>query len=757
MLTRLRQIVENVTAAASVNEAMQRLVQETRAAMHVDCCSVYLTEQERHRYRLTASDGLSPDAVGKSVLPFNEGLVGLVGQKKELINLADAPSHPAFKYLPEVGEEEFKTFLGVPIMHQRRVLGVIVVQQSISRQFNELDESFLVTLASQLAVRIAHAELNGLLNSEVNVHRVVCGQGVSPGMAIAKAWVWQPRMDISQIHLKQSDEPELQLELFNQAVLQVQLELDALALRLQDSVDVDSQSIFDVYQYLLADPNFIHQIEQEILENHWNAASAVRQVSEQLIKQFSVMTDTYLKERALDIRDVAQRLLSALAHSHKDQFDFKEPVILLADVVTATLLAEIPKEHLAGVISLRGALNSHTAILTRTLGLPSIMGLELPLQVLDGQQLILNGNNGEVIISPTPAVVDEYTQLIKQNKIFDGLVAQEALLPAETKDGESVSVLLNAGLSIEVDGHLLDCADGVGLYRTEIPFMLHDSFPSEQEQTERYRSVLSQYQDRQVCMRTLDIGGDKALDYFPIHEENPFLGWRGIRISLDHPELFLVQLKAMLRASAQLDNLAIMLPMISSVSELTAARRLLDQAWLDISDELKSKGETIRYPSLGIMIEVPAAIYLLPDLAPYSDFWSVGTNDLTQYILAVDRNNAHVSDMYDGLHPAVIRALHQLIQVAHHQAKPLSVCGELAGDPIGVLVLLAMGYRRFSMNLNNIARIKYLLRRVRVSDLQPLLAEALQASDASQIRAIFSSYLDGLELKNFLNVKPERK
>ena len=753
MLTTLRQIVESVTAAPSLSEAMRTLVQQTRAAMHVDCCSVYISETQRQRYRLVATDGLSLDAVGKAVLPFNEGLVGLVGRREELINLADAPAHPSFKYLPEVGEDEFKTFLGVPIMHQRNVLGVLVVQQALSRQFTELDESFLVTLAAQLAVRIAHAELKGLISSSSGNHRAVHGIGVSSGMAIAKAWVWQPKMALSQVNLKHSDEPELQVELLNQAVLQVQMDLDALAMRFQDAVQVDSQSIFDIYQHILADPNFIFQIEQEITENQWNATSAVRQVSERLIEQFSAMSDPYLRERALDIRDVAQRLLSSLAHSHMEQFDFQEPVILLAEEVTATLLAEIPKDRLAGVVSIRGAVNSHAAILARTMSVPAVMGLELPLQELDGQELIIDGGNGDVIIQPSGAVLAEYEQLILQAKAFDDLVAKEALLPSETQDGCPVSVLLNAGLSLDVDSCLMDCSDGVGLYRTEIPFMLHDSFPSEQEQATRYRAILEQYNGRQVCMRTLDIGGDKPLPYFPISEENPFLGWRGIRITLDHPELFLAQLKAMLRASEHNDNLAIMLPMISSVSEVQAARRLLDQAWLEVSDELRARGSAIRYPSLGAMIEVPATIYLLPDLAPYVDFWSVGTNDLTQYLLAVDRNNARVADMYDGLHPAVLRALQQIIQVANQQAKPVSVCGELAGDSIGVLILLAMGYRRFSMNLNNIAKVKYLLRRVRTDALVPLLEQAIQLSDSAQIRKIFTNYLESLGLQSFVGKK----
>lgn len=305
-----------------------------------------------------------------------------------------------------------------------------------------------------------------------------------------------------------------------------------------------------------------------------------------------------------------------------------------------------------------------------------------------------------------------------------------------------VSLLLNAGLSADTEISLNQLADGVGLYRTEIPFMLQDSFPSEWEQTARYRGILETYRNRPVCMRTLDVGGDKQLPYFPIVEENPFLGWRGIRLTLDHPELFLVQLKAMLRASEGLDNLAIMLPMISSVSEIKASRRLLDQAWREVSEEAASREAVIRYPSLGVMIEVPSALYILPEMAPLIDFWSVGSNDLTQYLLAVDRNNARVANIYDAFHPAVIRALQLLVDASHRYQKPVSVCGELAGDPVGVLLLLAMGYRRFSMNTHNIARIKYVLRQSTLSELTVLLTDGLKHDNPHVLRGLFARYLE---------------
>lgn len=758
MLTTLRQIVEGMTQAVSLHDAMKVLVCQTRAAMEVDCCSVYLAEPQRRRYRLAATDGLAQAAVGKVAMPYDEGLVGLVGRREELINLADAPAHPNFKYLPEVAEDEFNSFLGVPIMQQRQVLGVLVVQQRDSRQFDEGDESFLVTLAAQLAARVLHAETRGILQqAEPQLHRTLKGLPVSGGVAIARAWVWQPKMELDQVTLKKSEDPELQVELFNQAMLQVQLDLDAMALRFRESVNPDSMGIFEIYQHLLSDPGYVQQIEAEILEEGWTASSAVRRVSERFIAQFAAMNDGYLRERAVDVRDVAQRLLSRLVHSQIEDFDFDEPVILLAAEVTASLLAEIPRERLVGMVSLRGAVNSHAAILARAMGIPAVMGIELPLAELDHRLLVIDGNGGELVIEPAQAVMDEYHQLILQAKAFSDLVGAESHLAAETIDGERMSVLLNAGLNVDTENAVRDMADGIGLYRTEIPFMLHDRFPSEQEQTSRYREILSHYADRPVCMRTLDVGGDKPLPYFPIVEDNPFLGWRGIRLTLDHPELFLAQLKAMLRASEHLDNLSIMLPMVSSLSEVQAARRLLDQAWLEISEELGPKGGSVRYPMLGAMIEVPSILYILPEMAPYVDFWSVGSNDLTQYLLAVDRNNSRVSALYDAFHPAVIRVLKQVVESANAQGKPVSICGELAGDPLGVLILMAMGYRRFSMNLNNLARIKYVIRRTNLTELTPLLELGLKQNDSAALKELFVGYLERIGLSGLLPRQQQRK
>ena len=741
MLKELREIVQQVTASSDLNEAMNELVRQTRTAMNVDCCSIYLRQEAQQNYLLAATDGLAPSAVGRAKIPLGEGIVGLIGDKEELINLADARAHPKFKYLPEAREDAFISMLGAPIIHQRKTLGVLVVQQQVERLFEEGEESFLVTLASQLATVIAHAEAKGNLRSP-NWHGMLRGLAGSPGVAIGRAWVWRPRIELSQVTERKGDDPQLQHQRLDKVLVQVEDELNGMALRLQESQASESVAVLEVYQYLLKDPVFIALIRQQI-DQGWIAGSAVKRICEQQIAQFSHMSDPYLRERAADIRDLGQRLLTRLIHEDEGMHSLSldEPVILVADEISATLIAEIPPSKLKGIVSAKGSINSHAAILARSMGVPAVMGIEHNFELLEDRLLIVDGYNGDLLVEPVASVLREYKRLIKKEQQMDALFASVGHEKADTLDQVSVQLLLNAGLSADTTISANDTVDGIGLFRTEIPFMLRDRFPSEQEQITNYKRVLANYAGKPVCMRTLDVGGDKQLPYFPIVEENPFLGWRGIRLTLDHPEIFLVQLKAMLRASQGLDNLSIMLPMVTNLDEVRAARRMLDRARREVSAETPEQ-VVIRYPCLGVMIEVPSLLYLLPDLAPLVDFWSVGTNDLTQYLLAVDRNNGRVANIYDALHPAVLRALQQIIAAGKRFGKPVSICGELAGDPIGVLILLAMGYRHFSMNSSNILRIKYIVRQARIDELKKLLAQTEGQQQFGSIREIFGRYLE---------------
>lgn len=407
------------------------------------------------------------------------------------------------------------------------------------------------------------------------------------------------------------------------------------------------------------------------------------------------------------------------------------------------MLAEFPRQYLQGIISIRGSNNSHAAILARAMGVPAVMGCQnVSPALLNGKELLLDGYSGEVIVSPDATIRSDFVQLIEEEKILSKRIDADANLASETQDGCRIALYVNAGLSADIEATQFANADGIGLYRTEIPFMLRQRFPSEQEQVELYRQILMATPEQMITMRTLDVGGDKPLPYFPINEENPFLGWRGIRLTLDHPDIFLVQIRAMLRASIGLTNLQIMLPMISSVSEVEEARRLIEQAFDEIIDEIKNTDMMLSRPRLGIMLEVPSVLYQLPQLAKHVDFFSVGSNDLTQYLLAVDRNNTRVAGLYNSYHPAVLSALYDIVKQSDASQVPVTVCGEIAGEPGGAILLVAMGYRKLSMNAHNLRKINWVIRNVSLIDSRALLNKALTASTHEEVFSHLNQYLE---------------
>lgn len=383
------------------------------------------------------------------------------------------------------------------------------------------------------------------------------------------------------------------------------------------------------------------------------------------------------------------------------------------------------------------------------------MGVEyLAIRQLHQKHAILDGYAYQLYVTPGEALISEYHYILAAEHQLQAQVKEVEHLPALTKDGHSMSLLVNAGLSSGFEYSQNVGAEGVGLYRTEIPFMNRSCFPSELEQTALYRQVLESFSGKPVTMRTLDVGGDKSLPYFPIIEANPFLGWRGIRITLDHPEIFLVQIRAMLRANYGLGNLAIMLPMISSITEVDEAIRLINQAYYELSSELSShEREALVRPKIGVMIEVPSVIFQLEDLADKVDFFSVGSNDLTQYLLAVDRNNSRVASLYDFYHPAVLRALQYIAQISHKRNVPLSICGELANEATGALLLMAMGYKKLSMSAHSIAKVKWVIRHVEYQKLQQILTKVLSLKNTVSVHSYMHEQLVELGLGDFVHAR----
>ena len=401
--------------------------------------------------------------------------------------------------------------------------------------------------------------------------------------------------------------------------------------------------------------------------------------------------------------------------------------------LSASHLAEIPADRLVGIVSSSGSGSSHLAILARALGIPAAMGVaDLPLARLDGQEVVVDGYRGWLIVRPAGSYRQELLRLAREEAALTAELAALSHEPAQTLDGERIGLHVNIGLLADMAPSRTVGAEGIGLYRTEVPFQIRKQFPGEAEQASIYREALETFRDQPVVLRTLDVGGDKPLSYFPIKEDNPFLGWRGIRLVLDHPEIFLTQIRAMLRASIGLDNLGILLPMIGSIDELTTARAYIDQAL----SELREEGEPVATPRIGVMIEVPSAVYQIDLIAEMVDFLSIGTNDLTQYILAIDRNNERVASRYDALHPAVLRAINEVVDAGHLLGREITVCGELAGDPMGAILLLGLGVDILSMSAGSLPRIKWVIRRFSAADARQYLALALAARRPQEVRRL---------------------
>ncbi len=751
MLTTLRRIVQEVNSAKDLSTALNIIVAQVRETMGTEVCSVYLFEPGAGRYVLMATKGLNQDAVGRVSLASNEGLVGHVGNREEPVNLEDAASHPKYRYFAETGEERFASFLGVPILHHRRVMGVLVVQQKERRQFDESEESFLVTMSAQLAGVIAHAEATGSIRGlgwggeAVQDTRFVAVPG-APGVAIGQAVVVLPPADLGSVPDKPVADLDAELALLKRALEAVRQDMQALSRRLSSQLRPEELALFDVYQMMLDDSALGNEISTGIRNGQW-AQGALRDVVNAHVNRFEMMDDPYLRERASDVKDLGRRILAYLQEAGKRELVFPDNTILVSEELSPVMLGEVPKEKLVGLVSVLGSGSSHVAILARAMGIPTVMGaVDLPYTRVDGMELIVDGNHGEVYSNPSPELRRHYYELVREEReLIQGLEKLNEA-PCVTLDGHRMPLWVNTGLLADVARSLDRGAEGVGLYRTEVPFMIQDRFPSEKEQQATYRGQLEAFHPLPVTMRSLDIGGDKALTYFPIKEDNPFLGWRGIRVTLDHPEIFLVQTRAMLKASEGLNNLRIMLPMISSVYEVEEALHLIHRAYSEVCDE----GVKVHMPPVGVMIEVPAAVYQARELVQMVDFLSVGTNDLTQYLLAVDRNNPRVADLYHSLHPAVLQALVKIASACRIAGKPMSVCGEMAGDPAAAVLLMAMGCDVLSMNATNLPKVKWLLRQIRLSDAKALLDEVIELDNPYLVQSTLHLALRNMGLGKVL-------
>ena len=746
MIHRLQRIVQEVNRAPDIDSALVLITESLIQDLKAQACSVFLAkEDDPDVLVLQASKGLNPAIIGKVERKLGQGLIGTIAARAEAMNLLDAPKHKKFLLVPDSGEAEFPVVLGVPIIAHRDVLGVISVQRA-ENAFNEDEEAFLTTLAAQLATSIERAESKSRFSNESPSH-MIKGVAGAPGMAIGVAMVLNRGVNLESVPDKKTDDIDGELKSFREAVRKVCEELTEQAEKMRATLPEEECALFLAYAQMLAGGSLIDDTEQSIRAGNW-APSSWRDTIEQHAYVFTQMEDRYLAERANDIRDLGLRVLRKLMLEQSIYLDFPDQTILVGDEVTATDLADVPPDCLSGIVSAHGSSSSHVAILAHALGIPAVMGVpNLPIKQLDGVDLVVDGYNGSAFINPDRSVLDEYSRYLEEEEAIEKDLLELKGQPAVTTDNRQILLMVNSGLMSDHTPSLRSGAEGVGLYRTEIPFQIRDRFPSEEEQYLIYRTVLETFKGMPVALRTLDVGGDKPLSYFPINEANPFLGWRGVRITLDHPEIFVTQVRAMIRANVGVNNLEILLPMISGKNEVDESLVLINRVRAEIEEEV---GEKIWLPKIGAMIEVPSAVYQIEDICSVVDFVSIGTNDLTQYLLAVDRNNENVADLYSSLHPSVLKAMCQIVEGASASDTPVSVCGELAGDPLGVMAILGMGINSLSMSVGSLLRAKKVIRSFSYSELTESLQTALALSDAFMVREMYAGKLEERGLGGFI-------
>lgn len=741
-LDTLRRIVQEINASVSLHDSLDIMVNHVAEAMHVDVCSIYLLDERNKRYVLMASKGLKPEAVGHVSLSVGEGLVGLVGKREEIVNLDNAPKHERFAYLPETGEELFNSFLGVPVMYRRKVMGVLVVQNKEPQDFSEAAESFLVTLCAQLSGVIAHAHAVGNIDvfrkpNSGSAYKTFQGVSGAGGIALGRAIVLYPPADLTAIPDREAEDISDELALLDQAIASVRKEIQSLDEKMQDSLMSEERALFSVFLRMLDENALPSEIKDHIRAGSW-AQGAVRKVIDKHIALFAQMEDDYLRERVSDLKDLGRRILACLQENDSSHRELSPDSILIGEEISTAALVELPVDKIAAIVTSEGAANSHMVIVARALGIPTVVGVtELPINTLDDIEMIVDAYQGRVFVNPPRRLRQRYKEVQKEEEQIAKDLKQYETRDAITPDGVEIPLFVNTGLMIDVVRGVQRGAKGVGLYRSEIPFMLRDRFPGEEEQRAIYRQQLSHFANKPVIMRTLDIGADKDLPYFSIEEENSALGWRGLRFTLDHPEIFSAQIRAMLKASIGLNNLHILLPMVTSVSEVEEVLYLLERDWIAVQEEEQVK---ITKPKIGIMVEVPSVLFQIDEFAELVDFFSVGSNDLTQYLLAVDRNNPHVANVYSHFHPSVLRALQNLVQACHQQQKPISVCGEMAGDPLTAILLMAMGFNTLSMSSSNILRVRKAICHVPMADAKQLLDNVLQMNNSLVIKSWLEHY-----------------
>jgi phosphotransferase system enzyme I (PtsP) len=780
-------LIEEISAIAGeyqadLRETLDLIVERISEQMECEVCSLYLFDPQRQRLVLRATVGLERESVGRVSMRPSEGLVGLVIESGAPVMVPDAISHPRYKYFPETGEERYHTFLGVPVHEGReKPIGVLVAQTLARRKFTKSEIRLLAAAAAQIAQVMSHFRLRETLatkekereeyrrrmieaNRQLKDYEKVGGKAriktpvkvrrprlvglpAAPGFAQGAAHVVGTFLSTIDRNQRARD-PKAELRRLDDAVERSRTEIAALRARMAPLMPESDLKIFDGHRLILEDPEFVGRI-RDTIEKGYSAESALFRVIDELSAQMLAVADGYLRERATDFRDVGHRVLRHLRQEER-RGAFARKTIIVAEELTLSQLTLVSHDNLAGIVLQSGGVTSHAAILARSFEIPTVVGVEhLMESVVEGDTIVVDGNSGVVYVNPGAEIEKDYQGLTRRYEAFKRELMENGTEPTATRDGHRVMMLANIALLADIHLAMHYGAEGVGLLRSEFSFLTYEDFPDEEQQLALYSRMLEAAGRKLVTIRTLDIGADKYPPYMRVpREENPFLGWRSIRISLEMAGLFKVQLRAILRAAARY-NVRILFPMISSLEELRRARELLAEAQHELFKEGIEHNPEIE---VGIMVEVPSAVWLAPRLAREVDFFSIGTNDLIQYLLAADRNNPKVAHLYEAFHPAVISAISEVVNVARAADKEVGICGEMASDPLATLLLVGMGLDELSLSPLFIPVVRRLVREVDFQTARLIARETLQMASVQEIKGYLVERYRDLGLINLVEM-----
>ncbi|MBV6633776.1 MAG: phosphoenolpyruvate--protein phosphotransferase [Alphaproteobacteria bacterium] len=742
-----------MAGSGSAEERLNKIVQAIAYELGAEVCSCYV-RRAGDILELFATIGLNPDAVRRTRLRIGEGIVGEVAASAKPLALADAPTHPSFAYRPETDEDPYHSMVGVPILRGGRVRGVLAIQNAERRHYSEATVELLETVAMILAELIEIGAMVDRMEVSAGVSDALMpmrlsGQALAPGMALGTAVLHNPRIIPREVV---AEDPKKEIERLEVALARMLTALDTMIAWTRDIAGGgEPLDIIESYRMFANDNGWLRRI-REAIQAGLTAESAVQRVQNDMRVRLSRATDPIFRERLSDLDDLANRLLQHLSgrDSNASTATLPDFAILVAKNMGPAELLDYDHNKLVGIVVEEASAASHVAIVARALGIPAIgqcRGITDNIEALDN--IIVDCDHDQVLLRPADEVQEQFLRNVKMRAKQREQLKEMANLPSVSADGQAISIQMNAGMLIDMPHLHASGADGVGLYRTEVPFMVRNDYPSAQAQEEIYRNVLDHAEGRPVAFRTLDIGGDKLLPYLPPSEEdNPAMGWRALRIGLDRPAMLRAQLRALLRAAAGRD-LKVMFPFVATVDELRRACSLLDME----REKLAAAGEAVPEKiERGLMLEIPSTIFQIPAIAGLVDFVSIGSNDLLQYFFAVDRTNERLADRYDPLNPSFLKMLDQVQRDCAAQDLPLSICGEMASRPIEAMALLGLGYRTLSVSPFNVVGIKRLIRATDIAGVSEYLHAHLDGAHQSLRQPLKAFAVDhGIPIKTDLN------